>query len=675
MSFVLSKVMQTKHLHLILLLALVAGCKPVPRGTNNPYLFNNKRIVIEFDGDAPAVLFDQRADLRLSEPPAPSLRLRVSPYLPGFVQAVWCRSDGHAITLPRGACNRSLVSLWLEDRSQGIGERATPLPGGRGVAFMVRSPHKVRHRLSLSGLAADSILLSPPRRVNKSTWVFRGPHCVFVMAASARMDSVFALPSSADSVAWTFSLVPARQTQVVLLLDRNEKTAVRDAARLARISPAKLEELALEDLRSHAAFALNTESDSTNRVFALLASALIGASPRVPVGTRAEIADAASMATALYLAARARPSIVFPDSVFTFEEARDNLRWGGPAYRAALNWGMASDDSLRALAWSVIAGLSSLQRDYVSSDVEVLSDWTNKDALMRQAVAHVQLADLMTLGEEISFAQGEHQAQGTFRKEALRARRTARRLFTESARQQHGLPEDERRKLAEILDSTAQEDDFETPFPEFLETFPDTSLFLLSGARFGFNWLDDRPELFWNPRLSTSSFVWQRWTAYRLRSDLTLKHTADFDSLLVFVLDDAAPGMLTERPHIFGEPSLLAMAAAFQNLAEAYLGVRPEGFRKRVQIEPRLPAGWGHTTARVPFRDGFIVLNYDFAREFAMVGAEGVSDPVEVFFGYPLETAGYLRTQFVLQPGDHPTRIQLEHKPENRLDLKVFEVP
>jgi hypothetical protein len=94
-----------------------------------------------------------------------------------------------------------------------------------------------------------------------------------------------------------------------------------------------------------------------------------------------------------------------------------------------------------------------------------------------------------------------------------------------------------------------------------------------------------------------------------------------------------------------------------------------------VDIEPRLPESWGHTTARVPFSDGFILLEYDFAREFAIVGAAGLSDPLEVFFGYPLETAGYLRTQFVLQPGDHPMRINLEHKAENRLDLNFFEVP
>jgi hypothetical protein len=323
----------------------------------------------------------------------------------------------------------------------------------------------------------------------------------------------------------------------------------------------------------------------------------------------------------------------------------------------------------------VVAGLSSLQRDYASGDMEVLSDWTNKDELMRLAVAHVQLADLMTVGEEISLAQGEHEAQGAYRKEALRARRTARRLFTESVRQYRGLPESKQEKLTEVLDSTDTEDFPEPPLPVFSATFPDTSLFLLAGARYGFNWLDDRPELFWNPRLGVGAFVWQRWTAHRLRSDVALKRTADYDSLLSYLLNGGIPGVLTPRPRVPDEPSLPAMAAAFQNLAEVYLGVRPDAFRHRVDIEPRLPESWGHTTARVPFSDGFLLLEYDFAREFAIVGAAGLSDPLEVFFGYPLETAGYLRTQFVLQPGDHPMRINLEHKAENRLDLNFFEVP
>ena len=667
--------MQKQHLHLVLLLAVLAGCKPLPWGSDNPYLSNNNTIVISFDKDTQGILFDQRADLRLQGQAAPLFRLRVSPFLSGFIQTFWSHGDGQALSLPRRACYRGLTSVWLEDASEGITERAIPLPGGRGAAFTLESSQKARYRFSLTAPAADSVLLSPPVRVGKKTLLFRGPRGVLVVAASARIDSVHAPRSVTDSSDWAFSLAAARRPQIVLLFDRNEKAARRMAERLVRSSPAKLEARSLADLRSRTAFALHTESDSTNRVFALLSSAMVGATPRVLAGARAQIADAAGLATALFLASRERPAVVFSEAAFTYEEARDNLRWGGPAYRAALDWGMAPDDSLRALAGRVVTGLSSLQGEYFSGDVELLSDWTNKDGFTRLAAAHVQLADLMTLGEEISYAQGEREAQGAFRKEALRARRTARRLFTESARQYRGIPENRQQKLAEVLDSTVTEDFPESSLPEFLETFPDTNLFLSAGARYGFNWLNDRPELFWNPRLGVGTFVWQRWTAYRLRSDPALKRTGDYDSLLAYVLDGGIPGMLTARPRVPDEPSLLAMAAAFQNLAEVYLGVEPDAFRHRVEIEPRLPESWGHTTARVPYADGFILLEYDFAREYALVGTAGLSDPVSVLFGYPLETAGYLRTQFVLQPGDHPMRINLEHKKENRLDLNVFEVP
>jgi len=667
--------MQKQHLHVILLLVLVAGCKPLPWGADNPYLSDKNRIVISFDEETRGVLLYQGADLRLFGHTAPLLGLRVSPFLSGFVQAVWCRADGQPLRLSHRTSYRSLTSLWLEDPSEEIVERVIPLPGGKGAAFTLEGSKKSRYRFSLSAPAADSVLQSPPVRVAKKTMVFRGPRGTLVVAASVRMDSVRAPPSISDSSGCSFSLTAARRPQVVLLFDRNEKVARKEAERLVRKSPAKLEALALSDLRSRMAFAVNTESDSTNRVFALLSSAFVGATPRVPVKTRAQIAEAATLAPALFLASRERPAIVFPETAFTDEEARDNLRWGGPAYRAALDYGMAPDDSLRALTWRVVAGLSSVQRDYASGDMELLSDWTNKDEFMRLAAAHVQLADLMTLGEEISLAQGEHEAQGAFRKEALRARRTARRLFTESARQYRGLPESKQEKLMEVLDSTDTEDFPESPLPVFSQTFPDTNLFLLAGARYGFNWLDDRPERFWNPRLGVGMFVWQRWTAHRLRSDVALKRSADYDSLLSYLLNGGIPGVLTPRPRVPDEPSLPAMAAAFQNLAEVYLGVRPDAFRHRVDIEPRLPESWGHTTARVPFSDGFLLIEYDLAREFAIVGAAGLSDPVEVFFGYPLETAGYLRTQFVLQPGDHPMRINLEHKAENRLDLNVFEVP
>ena len=667
--------MQKQHLHLILLLALVVGCKPLPWGADNPYPSNKNRIVISFDEETQGVLFHQEADLRLSGQAAPDFRLRVSPFLSGYMRTFWGGADGDPLELPRRAWFRSLTSLWLEDPSEKIAERAIPLPGGKGAAFTLEGSKKSRYRFSLSAPAADSVLQSPPVRVAKKTMVFRGPRGVLVVAASVRMDSVHAQPSVSDSSGCSFSLTAARRPQVVLLFDRNEKDARKMAERLARTSPAKLEALAMADLRSRIAFALKTEDDSTNRAFALLSSALVGASPRVAVETRAQIAEAATLTAALFLASREQPAVVFPEAAFTDEETRDNLRWGGPAYRAALDYGMAPDDSLHALAWRVVAGLSSVQREYASGDMELLSDWTNKDEFMRLAVAHVQLADLMTVGEEISLAQGEHEAQGAFRKEALRARRTARRLFTESARQYRGLPESKQEKLTEVLDSTDTEDFPESPLPVFSATFPDTNLFLLAGARYGFNWLDDRPALFWNPRLGVGAFVWQRWTAHRLRSDVALKRSADYDSLLSYLLNGGIPGMLTTRPRVPDEPSLPAMAAAFQNLAEVYLGVRPDAFRQRVDIEPRLPESWGHTTARVPFSDGFILLEYDFAREFAIVGAAGLSDPLEVFFGYPLETAGYLRTQFVLQPGDHPMRINLEHKAENRLDLNFFEVP
>ena len=67
-----------------------------------------------------------------------------------------------------------------------------------------------------------------------------------------------------------------------------------------------------------------------------------------------------------------------------------------------------------------------------------------------------------------------------------------------------------------------------------------------------------------------------------------------------------------------------------------------------MDLEPRPPQSWGHTKARIPFGSGFILLDYDFENSKAIIAMQGIDGKLDVFFGCPLPTGGFARTQFAL---------------------------
>jgi hypothetical protein len=117
------------------------------------------------------------------------------------------------------------------------------------------------------------------------------------------------------------------------------------------------------------------------------------------------------------------------------------------------------------------------------------------------------------------------------------------------------------------------------------------------------------------------------------------------------------------------------MAAAFQNLAEIYLGLKADAFGHKMWIEPRLPSTWAHTAARVPFSTGYLHLDFDFGHDYAIIGMSGINREVQIFLGYPIPEGGFLRTQFTLVPGEHAQRVSLHHEKDNRLQLTVTDAP
>lgn len=668
------------HLHLFLLLLALAGCSPRKFSEVNPYFTKQHKFAIDFDEDAPAVLPYRGVDLRTRGLSAPSFRMVCYPFIDDFWEMQWGNGRSEPLDLPHCTTNRSLLALELSDTTQGYAERAIPLPDGQGVAFCLDSKVSGPFSISLTAASDDMLWSHTARRLSENLLAVDGPNSEILLVGSGDgiVEAKCVTPPE-KAPAWEFMLSKSRTPQVVIAFGSKLTEVQPRVEKYLKLSAKVIEASAVADMEKQAGFSLHTSDDRANQLAALLSCALIGADERVPNASHSQIEASAQISTALFLASRQKPVMVFPPSekFFTEQAKRDNLRWGSAAFRGALYWGMADDDTLRWLSLDILTGLERLQAEYVTSDVAVVADDTPADSLMRLAVAHIRLAGLMQLGEDICFARGDHEAQSNFRRQSLWVSKRAQDMFARSAQEYRDFTTPPPMRLDAALDTSSAADASDTNEDEQQSpvSIPDTALFLSAGARCGFNWLDPRPLQMWNPRLSVGGFTWQKWIAYRIRGDVKLAETPDFDSLTALVLDGPLPGLLTGDPGFAGEPSLPVMAAAFQNIAEIYLGLKPDAFAHKVWIEPRLPSSWGHTAARVPFSTGFLHLDYDFGHDHAVIGISGIHREIQVYFGYPLPSGGFLRTQFTLVPGEHPQRIDLKHKEDNRLELIVNEVP
>jgi hypothetical protein len=682
--FVLFKVMQKKHLHLFLLLLALAGCSPRKYSEVNPYFNSKNKFAIDIDKDTPAALQYGGVDVRAYGLSVPTFRAECYPFMDSFWQMQWGNEHGEPLSLEHRTTQRSLLSLALTDTTAGFAERAIPLEGGRGLALYLDSKVPGPFSMTVTTAFNDTLWSHNARRLSEKIVAFNGPDSSLLMVGAVKgISKVDCLSPAQKAPVWQFTLGNTQTPQVIMAFGRKPAELLAFIQKQLGHSASAMEATALADLGSHAGFSLHTTDEHTNETAALLSCALVGADSRVPKVTRLQIEESSQLATALFLASRQRPRIAFPPSqnYYTEQAKRNNLRWGSAAFRGALNWGMADEDTLRWLSLDILEGLQRLETEYITSDISVVADETTTDSLMRLAAAHVRLAGLMGLGEDISFARGDHEAQTMFRRESLWASKRAQELFTKCARQYLDQVHPPAQRFDTMLDTESSSDsaseitpdaDAETPAPT---SVPDTVLFLSLGARYGFNWLDARPVVMWNSRLAVGGFAWQKWLAYRFRGDLTITQTPDFDSLSTLMLDGPLPGFLTADPAYAGDPSLPVMAAAFQNLAEIYLGLRPDAFEHKVWIEPRLPSSWGHTAACVPFSTGYLHLDYDFGHDHAIIGMSGINREIQIYFGYPLESGGFLRTQFTLVPGEHPQRIDLKHEKENRLKLDVNNAP
>jgi hypothetical protein len=377
------------------------------------------------------------------------------------------------------------------------------------------------------------------------------------------------------------------------------------------------------------------------------------------------------LARARWLTTREAPNLLY-DPGSGYFSLDDRVRWAERAFAETFDYGMVGRDSLSDLLYSTLASLSHLQAEYVGSSPEILEDNLAPDSLTDLASAQIRYAALMTLGERLCIARGDYDGEITYRRDAARAYKAARAKF--EAAGEHYWSAETRSQIMHLdeFGDIRVWNELELNADEIARREgppPDTLAYLETGARYGFNWLSTKPRELMIAEALLDGYIWQRWTAFRFRDSLALVETPDLDSLIALLFDGPVPGVLTQIPTRGGPPSLVVMSAMLENLAELYLGVQPDMLTRKVTIEPRLPAKWGHTMARVPMGEGYVHLDYDFEHNRAAISTSGIADSVTVFFGYPLKTGSWARTQFALTETAPEQVVTAEIDSENRVRL------
>lgn len=662
--------MQKLQLHLLLLILTIWGCGSSDSPVTNPYLSGKTQLLLPLDRTGEAVVRNGSAELRLSKASESVVRFENPEFGDAGLELQWS-AGGIPLSGDSRRVQRSLASLIVTDSITGATERVTLLPLGAGAVYSVegRSVDSLTCAVRLRSAVSP---LPDLRAYGSRTWSARvSGNAAVAIAVSGRRPRA---ETGGDPMQWEFVTAPAKRRQVALAFAGTEDEAAALAESFVELRDKEIEAKTLEALGEWLPFQLETQDDRANQLHALLAVTLAGAMPRALPTSCEQIESDARLTAAGYLASRARPVIVFPPDpqAVTPQQKRDALRWGSAAFRAALAYGMAEDDAISPLSLEILGGLSALQSEFIAGDQEVLATPAIRDSLLRLSLAEIRLAGVFSMGADVANARGDRTTHGIFQTEAIRAARRGQKYFAAHIRQRK-LGEESSR--LEELEGFFDEDDstFALAYDPELPVYPDTLLLLQAGADYGFSWIADEPEKFWKPELHPDGFTWQKWVEWRFRDDLKVQQTPDFDSLAALLLGGEPLSVAEETAAMAHDAT--ALAAAFQNLAELYVGVRPTATTDRVDIEPRLPSRWGKTRARVPFKRGFVEVAYAFADDYAVVSASELDHELNVFFAYPMASGGFLRTQFQLHPDKRPQRVELKRESDGRYRLSVKDAP
>ena len=663
--------MQKLQLHLLLLIFAVWGCGTPQTAIENPYLSGKMQLLLPLDRTQEAVVRFGAAQVRLSTAAEAAVRFENPDFAGGMWELQWS-AGSIPLSREKRSLHRSLASLIVSDSATAAAERITFLPQGAGIVYSVdgRSVDSLACSIRFRGMDLRTLTLRTHGSRAWSTRLQGGAAAIAVSGSKPRYEL------AGESAEWTFTTAPAEKRRLVLAFAESEEAAAALAESFVELQDEPCEAQTLAALRERLPFQLQTQDDRAHQIHALLAVTLAGAMPRALPAAREQIESDARLSAAGYLAARARPVIVFPPDPqsVTPRQKQDALRWGSAAHRAALAYGMAGDDTLAQVSLDILSGFSTLQADYIGGDLEVLATPAIRDSLLRLSLAHARLAGVLSLGADVANARGDRNSHGIFQRDAIRASRKAQSYFSAYTRQRKlALESSRREELVEFFDEN--DSTLALRYDPELLLFPDTLLLLGAGADYGFSWIADEPATFWKSELHPDGFVWQKWVEWRFRDDLKILQTPDFDSLTALLLGGAWSGLPPEETAAPHAHDLSAPAAAFQNLAELYVGIRPGAQTDWVDIEPRLPSGWGKTRARVPYERGVIEVTYVFADDYAEVGMSEIGHELNVFFAYPLASGGFLRTQFQLAPGKRPQRIELKRESDGRYRLNIKDAP
>ncbi len=615
-------------------------------GEVNEYLLGNKEFVLDVSDGQWSVLPGHQFSAELIHDNLPLWMLKWDSVR---VEMNWVSAN----PIRGESTDRSLIAL----RIHGLEKKQTQclilLPGSEGIVSFLEGYPRDEYAFTVGYFGSTDklrIQLPPLVAMTSADWKNEGTSPKHVIPAQ-----------------WSAQLAKTSRPHVVLATGETDSAANRIAYQYRDFSRKDLERILLDSIRSKLAFSFNTENDTVNRAFALLAATLIQAEPQPDLQTRQDLENAAQMSRGLWLIMRAQPEIVFGNLAKTFTED-ERIRWGHASYEAALAYGMS--DSLRELMYFVLSGLSRLHAEYVSTSPEILGDELAPDSMTTLAVAQIRYASLMNFGERLCASRLDAKGQDVYRADGLRAMKAARKIYEQAWDRFEvlkTLPEE--RSLETFFDTSQVEVEREFEVNEISP--PDSAAYMRSGANYGFEWLSGRPRELVDDENTLDGFSRLRWNEFRFRDSLKLMETSALDSMFSLLLNGPTPGTLAEFPEQGGEVSWLVMSELVRALAELYLGVQPNMLEKKVSIEPRVPASWGRTLARVPLGTGYLHVDYDFGNSRAEVWTTGISDSLNITFGFPFRTGGFSRAQFALTQNEPRAEIVAEVDSGNRLHLRV----
>ncbi len=394
-----------------------------------------------------------------------------------------------------------------------------------------------------------------------------------------------------------------------------------------------------------------TESDSVNRTLALLTS-LIPA-PTVPVSTSADVFEySADLTVAQWLT-----FAVFQPDYFELLRAPEDQVWtienGVKAFETAFRWGTLPERQLTLYTPLLHEALNRLD----AAANRIRTGATIEEQFRRAAV---------WLFAETYLASGATPARVSYRSNSRDASKDAITALQQTARTF-------RRTRSSQPDSVYFNNQFIDGGSDggegLLETFvqPDSASLFETVSRGTLSWLKEADAswialeaLPWHAESARLLWTFSQDIRYRRSEHWPLAFAALNDTFHPVTL----PGDLEQRVQT------RAAAAELVTVMEGYLGVRPNWSARKIVFDPRLPDSWGRTRARIPFADGELYVDYDFAQRQAYIAARGLLQSFDCQLYFPTKD-GAIAGQFTLEPGDKPHQFTLEVDSDNASRLRV----